>query len=325
MKKFFQNRAVAIAITALVIVGCLVYGWTRRTPAESVLQSSGAVELRDAAWVDDQAGVLSGTTESLISNYNESWDADYGSVIAVATVDTTGSADIPDYAYGYGTDLGLGSRDMLLMLAIDDNDFYFITSPDIPVPSSAVEDAFYDQFYDAYEDGNYDEAFQDFFREMDSVYSRYATPASTVVAYSPAAYSGGISAGSVIAVVILLLIVFWTFSAIDRARYRSWYGRYNGMAGAPVFVPLVFWHRPGGTWFRRMNFSFGAAQRARMNYSTPPRTGSNYRSNTTYRSGGSSRPGSFGGGGFGGSRGGGFGGSGGSRGGFGGGGFGGHR
>lgn len=70
-------------------------------------------------------------------------------------------------------------------------------------------------------------------------------------------FSAGLITGQIIRLIVLLLIAFWFFSAIDRARYRSWQGKYRGKAGAPAFTPLVFWHHPGGSWFRRMDASFG--------------------------------------------------------------------
>lgn len=350
MKVFFKKRSVAVGLTALVILGCLTYGWSNRTvknTPEAVAQKPTAgAAVRDAVWVDDSAGVLSGSTESLLSNYNASWDSSYNSVLAVATVDGTGRQDIEDYAYDYGTDLGLGSNDMLMVLDIGGDEWYFIPSSSEIVPDTQVENAIYDGFYDDYAEGDYDSALQGLFREMDRVYSRYAALASST-AYS--SYGSNVQNGyrvNVVSIVILLLLALWFFSIIDRARYRSWYGRYYGVSGAPVFVPLVFWRRPGGSWFRRMNASFGP--RTGPAPGAAPRPGANYTApRGTSRPGGfggsASRPGSFGTrggfggsgssfrggsfgsrGGFGGSRGGGFGGG---RGGFGGGrgGFGGRR
>ena len=121
---------------------------------------------------------------------------------------------------------------------------------------------------------------------------------------------------SIVGILILVLIAVWFLSASDRARYRSWYGRYNGIPGAPAFVPLVFWHRLGTAWAWRMGASFGASHAARAASRFYEHTNRNANRNATYNRGGSAfRSGSFGSrGGFGG-RSGGFG----SRGGFGGG------
>ena len=50
MKAFFQNRVVAIVLTAAVVLGCLVYGWTQRpatvpSPAQGDWVYDGAVLL----------------------------------------------------------------------------------------------------------------------------------------------------------------------------------------------------------------------------------------------------------------------------------------
>ena len=84
-------------------------------------------------------------------------------------------------------------------------------------------------------------------------------------------FSAGLIAGQFIRLIVLLLIAFWILSAIDRVRYRSWQERYRGRAEAPAFIPLVFWHRPGGSWFRRMDASFGRRANPESRNTAPPR------------------------------------------------------
>ncbi len=293
--KFLKNRTVAFAITALVIVGCLIYGmamtrWNTNTstigetaPDQAIIPDTAGSDY----WISDEAGVLSTDTKDTLSAYNAAWDAGYSSVLAVATVDSTNGEDIEAYAYDYGTDWGLGQNDMLLLLAIDDNEFYFILSGTEVVPDERVETAFYSAFYDAYVDGDYDAAFTGFFAQMDTVYGSYAGWTGSAETY----YAQGDPSGGGISpfgAVVLLVILYWIVSAIDRARYRRWYARYGTLLAPPVFVPILFWHRPGGTWFRRMD----AAVRR------PP--------GGPHGPGGPGGHGGFGGSGFGGSRGGGY-------------------
>ena len=350
--KFFKNKTVAWIITGLVIAGCLGYGlvqsYTVQTPVTPAAEQQVPVTV---SWVKDDAGLLSASTESRLDEYNARWDNDYRSVVAVLTVDSVGSQDMEDYAYDYGERWGLGENDMLMLISDRDAEYYFVPSYSEIVPDGMVKAALYDEFNDEYAEGDYDEALLDFFDEMDGVYD----------AYAPHAFSGSVSYNnpvqdnaSIISLLFVVIVILLIFNAIDKARYRTWYRRYGMMSTPTVqFVPLVFWHRAGGSWFRRMNSLYrnpytGAHPTAtRPNGMPPPGTRpGGYRPGTSYTNyktggshsgsfgssrggfggtrsgssfGGSSHSGSFGSsrGGFGGTRGGGFGG-GGSRGGFGG-------
>ena len=342
--KFFKNRTVAWVITGLVILGCLGYGlvqrYTAQTPTQTVVQTD---PIAANMWINDAAGMLSTSTESKLHSYNTRWDNNYRSVIAVATVDTVGGEDIEDFAYEYGAQWGLGENDMMLLLAEEDDDFYFVVSGTEIVPDEEVEEAFYDEFFDDYAAGDYDDAILSFFREMDEVYEEYAPKylsggTNEVYEYAPYSAPASDAASSLVMLVLFLVIILLIFNAIDKARYRTWYGRYGMMATPPVrFVPLVFWRRPGGAWYRRMNRMYTPGTYRPRPYTTgtgmpPPGTRPGTHS-SAFRPGsfGGSRPTGFGGtrsgssfgssrpGSFGGSRPSGFGGSrGGSRGGFGG-------
>ena len=349
--KFFKNRTVAWVITGLVIVGCLGYGLSQRSPnsTQAVVQTD---PIAANMWINDAAGMLSTSTESKLHSYNTRWDNNYRSVIAVATVDTVGGEDIEDFAYEYSAQWGLSEKSMMLLLAEEDDEFFFVRSDTEVIPDEEVEEAFYDEFFDDYAAGDYDDAILSFFREMDEVYEEYApkylsgstdSGQNYSVVTEPYFSESAALASSLITLLFVLVIILLIFNAIDKARYRTWYGRYGMMATPPVrFVPLVFWRRPGGAWYRRMNRMYTPGAYRPRPHTTgtgmpPPGTRPGTHS-STFRPGsfggsrptgfggtrsgssfGSSRPGSFGGSrpsGFGGSRGGGF--SGGSRGGFGG-------
>lgn len=341
--KFFKNKIVATILTLLVVAGCLAYGAYRK-PAELPAVTTGS-------WLLDDAGILSADTRSLVEKYNSAWDSEHKSVLALATVASTRGWDIDDYAQSLGEGWGLGYNDMLLLIDAGGDEFWTVVSDGASelLGYSEISDVFDEYFVSQYYAGSYNEAITGLYTAMNGLYANAGTTSTANaaeqggydeyyhyggeyadfdVAYGDyyTEYDGG---SSIFGVIIFLLLVYWIFSAIDKARYRSWSRRGIGTG----FVPIIFWHRPGGAWFRRMSapppprggrhpggFNPGPGPGPR------PGTGAGFNS----RPGGTrpgSRPGGFGGSGFGGSRGGfGGGGFGGSRGGgFGGGGFGGSR
>lgn len=322
--KFFKNKIVAIALTALVVLGCIGYGQYYRLYREPAPMAEPVYN----DWTYDGARILSPETLALVDKYNASWDADYQSVLAVATVPGTRNWKMSDYAQTMGENWGLGKNDMLLLIDDGGGESWLEISEEIKgkLTENGIKYVFSNSFEPAFESGSYDAAVTGFFQAMDTLYSEKMEKTSGAAPggsgyYSPYydAYDYGYSAGSsIVSIIFLLAVVFIVMSWIDRARYRRWHRRY-GMMGSPAvrFVPLIFWHRQGGVWFRGMNASMHRPPNMR-GPGPGPRQGPG---------GFGGRPGSFGGGGFGGgSRGGGFGG--GRGGGFGGGrggGFGGRR
>lgn len=346
--KFFKNRFVAILITVLVIAGCLAYGQYQK-PATVPMPAFGD-------WSYDGANILSDETEQFIDSCNAQWDAKYTSVLAVATVPSARNWDISDFAVTMGEKWGLGSNDMLLLIDEGGGEYWMVTSERMEdgVGYDKLYNVFEEYFDPAFQNGSYDAAVVGVLTAMDDCYTKAYGQLSEEDVYSgyyygydpyydASEYNYYDSAYTLSNIIVLLIILFVVLSWIDRARYRSWYGRYGTMARPPVtFVPLIFWHRPGGPWFRNMNARMGRGPGGPKGPGPGPGPGpgrpgggpgGSSRSNSfggsfgSGRSGGfgsSSRGGGFGGGGFGGSRGGGFGGGGfggGSR----GGGFGGRR
>ena len=361
--KFFKNKFVAIAITAAVIAGCLGYGQTQRpwSGSSSVVEMAEDAGNYDAAdyadWSYDEANILSSKTEKLVDSYNAKWDAKYGTILALATVEDT-DGYIEGYAYGMADDAGLGADDMMLLISANENEYWVVTADRITnvTGEAALQKVFETNFDATFASGDYDRAVSELYADLDEFYANNLTAHAVYGADMPATvYQGDSLAG----VLLFLLVVVLIVSAIDKARYRSWYRSYGTIASPSVtFVPLLFWHRPGGLWYRRMFGSMGGgiprgpapgAPRAPGSYGVnrgpggyaprsgyqPPNRGSGFGGSASRGSGftggsrssftGSSRSG-FGGSFGGSSRGSGFGGSsrgggsfGGSRGGFGGG------
>ena len=355
--KFFKNKFVAIAITAAVIVGCLGYGQTQRpwSGSHAVVESADTGNYDASAYADwsyDEANILSSNTEALVDSYNAKWDAQYGTILALATVKDT-DGDIENYAYDMADDAGLGADDMMLLISADEYEYWVVTADRVTnaTGKTVLQKTFETNFGQTFDSGDYDRAVNELYADLDDLYASTLTAHAVYGADLPApVYQSQSLAG----ILLFLLVVVLIVSAIDKARYRRWYGLYGTLASPPVtFVPLLFWHRPGGLWYRRMFGSMGGgiprgpapgAPRAPGSYGAnrgpggyaprsgyqPPNRGSGFGGSANRGSGftgssrssftGSSRSGFGGGAG----RGSGFGGS--SRGGgFGGGGFGGSR
>ena len=288
MKAFFQNRVVAIVITALVTVGCLAYGWTRK-PASVPSPSYGD-------WVYDGAEVLSSSTEFTVEDFNKSWNSAYGSVMAVATVDSTKGWELEDYSATLGSNWGLRANDALLLLDVGARQYWMSTGERLEnsVGYDTLYDMFQEHFVPDFRSRDYDAAVLNICSAMDSCYAQAygGSTGGTIATYTPYYDAGSESTGRVnlVSLVIVLVLLFLIFSAIDKSRYRRW--ATNGRSGynSASFIPLLFWHRPGGSWFRSMEDRYLGGGPGYRNGGSDFRSGS-YHNNAAYRSSsGSYRP-----------------------------------
>ena len=331
LKKF----PVAVFITVLVVLGCLAHSFFG-APAEPVPVQTGN-------WVSDEADVLSMETEDAIRSYNQAFDADYSSVIAVATVPSAQGWDLYDYAIDLAGEWGLGSNDMILVMDIGGEDAYFMEGGNWPGLDCT---GMLDQYMAAdFFSGDFDSAVLSLFSAMSAWYPEnggavHNDPYGGSSYYSGSStpsHSAGTSASSgFVGVILLLILLFAILSAIERSRYTRWHRQYGHIATPPVaFVPVFPWHRPGSRWFVRMGHrpppppphhhggpgyspppgSFGGGPRpgSRPNHFGSSRPSGGFGGATRRPSGGSfgASRGSSRGGSFGGSRGGSFGGRGG--------------
>ncbi len=244
MKKF----PVAVAVTALVVAGCLAYSL--------FVSPVAAVKVKPGDWIADEANVLSESTEDALRSYNQSFDQNYGSVIAVATVSSTRGWTMEDYALKLGEDWELGSKDLVLLLDIGGEDAYLMESGDWTTldPSAMLNQTMAADFFG----GNYDSAVLSLFSTMSGWYPEnggnarsdpYAGYAQPNNYSSP---SDGVFA-MILRVIIILLVIYLILAAIERARYRRWYRDYGYMSAPTVyFTPVFPWHRPGSSWYNRM-------------------------------------------------------------------------
>nr|WP_325237707.1 TPM domain-containing protein [uncultured Oscillibacter sp.] len=316
--KFLRKRPVAAVIMVLAILAGIALGQARKPAVEAALTGDFLY------LIHNEGGVISQDTAEYIEAMNASLFAQTGAQIAVDVVRTTGNEDIMDYAERTLNELGVGSRErengILLVLALE-NEYNGLPDGDYVIAwgggftagqQDRLEDILYSTLEDYFAAGRYDDGVRYTFRSLTdylgSIYHVRVTtaPPAPEDMGSYQTISGGyqstgaaVAVGSVVTgLVMLVILLFVLWVALDGMRYRSYRRRYYGPTVVGIPRPVdspVYWGRP----------------RRPRRPPPPPR-----------RPGG---PGGFGGGSFGGGarRGGGPGGPGSFGGGFGGGSFGG--
>ena len=305
--KFLQKKSVAILLTLVMIAAGIGLGQLRANQAPATpTQGPTALDtgLSTAAyedWLWDEADVFSGGEEKKICLYNANWDKRYSSLLAIAAVRNV-DGDIADYAYELGNEIGLGQGDALLVLDIGGKDAYLATGndfSDVLLNETQVSTYLDLYLYEDFMDGDYGEGVLTFMAALNERYVEEFGSATVSV-------DSGSGGDTLIGIIVLLLILVAIASLIDSIRYNSYRQRYYGIPNPPfVFRPILFWHGPRYSWYRRhWHRPPPPPPRGPGGFGGGPRPGGGS------RPGGSSRPGGFNnnrGGGFGGSsRGGGF-------------------
>lgn len=259
--KFFKKKSVAILIMVIAIVLAAfvgIYKGYRITPAPEYQPPGGNYGLEELSigeyrrWIDDQAGVLSGSVEDSIALYNANWDYRYHSLVAVVTVDGV-NGNLQDFAYDYGFDMGLGEGDAILVLDIGGNDAWLATGTDFAtmLTDSMATDYMDRYLYTHFMAGNYGSGVLDLFDGLNILYvdtfglgdgaKDYYTEGNDAPVY--VYQTGGIAVGGIVLLFILLIVIVLL---ADAGRYRRYRGGYYG----PTYVyrPFIFGrprvHRP---------------------------------------------------------------------------------
>ena len=337
--KFFQKRGVAIAVLILAILASGAWG-LHKAPVVSTPEGGEKLDpsLSTAAftqYVRDEADILSDKTEEAVGLYNANWDKMFGSIMAVVTVQS--SDDLENTAYDYAETMQLGTNNAILLIAKQQQDYYLVASGDFYDLLSSLSQSFVAScMEDGVQKGDYDAAVR-------SLCAALHVELSQQYQQSEAALD---EAASRVMFIMILIIFFILWIALDGMRYRRYRRRYMmpGMGIPTVVYRPIFWGRrpprgprPPRSGGPRPPYGGGNSGGNRRPPQPPRRPsssggsfggfgstgrGGGFGSGGSFGGFGSSRGGGFGGGSFGGSRGGGFGG--GSRGGgFGGGGRGG--
>ena len=325
--KFFQKRGVAIVVLILAIVASSAWG-LHKAPAVSTPEGGEKLDpsLSTAAftqYVRDEADILSDKTEEAVGLYNANWDKMFGSIMAVVTVQS--SDNLENTAYDYADTMQLGSNDAILVIAKQQQDYYLVASGDFYDLLSGLSQSFVAScMADSVQKGDYDAAVR-------SLCAALHVELSQQYQQSEAALD---EAASRVMFIMILIIFFILWIALDGMRYRRYRRRYMmpGMGIPTVVYRPIFWGRrpprgprPPRSGGPRPPYGGGNSGGNRRPPQPPRRPsssggsfggfgstgrGGGFGSGGSFGGFGSSRGGGFGGGSFGGSRGGGFGGGG---------------
>ena len=254
-------------------------------------------------YVNDNAGVLSSSTEQDIVEKNDALYAACGAQIVVVTVNDTEGLGAAEYSYQLANDWGIGSAQenngVLLLLSIGEQDYQCIQGSGLEdtLPTMTLSRILQEDLEPDFAAGDYDAGVQKTFNALyEQVCSIYgldpANPSAGLApGYEPdhSTASTGLFGLGLAAMVLpfgALILVLVVLSSL-RPRYgRRYYGR--------PYPPRPPYRRPGppppppGMWGGMMGSS----------HRRPPRSGGSFRmgGGGSFRSGGGFRGG--GGGGF---------------------------
>lgn len=254
--KFFKKRPVAIIIMILAIA--LSIGIGRLKGSVSAAPAPGLDKSLDAAYytrfIYDKADLLNSAAEDALAEYLANWDYRYNSVVAfmsVAWVD----GDAEDYAYDMAADYGLGEGDALLLVVESADEYRFVCGSDF---KTIINTKTAGRLADCMSNGGWQSCVLLFYSALNDIYvENFGTGNAGVsqstpggVQYNPAHRTSAVA--RIVLVAILAIIVILLLSAIDRSRYNTYRSRYYGVVNPPmVFRPILFWHGPQSSWYRR--------------------------------------------------------------------------
>ena len=319
--KFFQKRGVAIAVLILAILASSAWG-LHKAPVVSTPEGGEKLDpsLSTASseqYVRDDADILSGKTEEAVSLYNANWDKMFGSIMAVVTTDS--ASDMENAAYDYAIEMDLAADDAILLIAESEQDYYLLASGNFYDLLSGLPQSFVATCMEEnVQKNDYDAAVR-------SLCAALHVELSQQYQQSEAALD---EAASRVMFIMILIIFFILWIALDGMRYRRYRRRYMmpGMGIPTVVYRPIFWGRrpprsPRPPRSGGPRPPYGGSSGGNRRPPQPPRRPSSSGGSfggfgSTGRGGGFGSGGSFGGfgssrgGSFGGSRGGGFGGGG---------------
>lgn len=117
-----KKQGVAWVLTIVMIAAAVGIGQAKARP--------GGLDAGSAAYVYDDAGVLSASAEKKLTRRGEQlWD-DLGVVIAVVTCNY-GYSDLYSYAMDYAGSIGLGGYDFIVVLDISGDNYWLVQGADL--------------------------------------------------------------------------------------------------------------------------------------------------------------------------------------------------
>lgn len=300
--KFFKKQGVAVTICIVMIVAAIAIGFfgsAGKTEYKPDSAASAADWGREHAgeyvkFISDGAGLLSDSAVQKLAQTDAELDYTYSSIVAVAVVNGLGGQDIEDAAYDYGSALGCGETDLMLLIDTGSQDWYVAWGDEMSYyVNNELEIIFRSYMGEKVFSGSADKQLQALFTDLAGWYEDTIPVADS---HGETASAGSRLATLLLTVCIIIAVVAVIVALCARPR-RRYYGAARGSGG--------FWR----------GMFLGSMLNGNHRHSPPPPPhnppGGGFGGSSRGGFGGSSR-GGFGGGnrgGFGGSsRGGGFGG-----------------
>ena len=255
--KLFQKPWFAWLLTAVMIAAAVGIGLSKGpasntpTPAPDLGLDESLSTQQFAGYIWDEANALSSKEEELVCLYNANWSQRYGSIVAVAAVQSAGG-NIGDYAYDLGEEIELASADGVLVIDVSAKDAFLAVGPDYPLADSQVTSYLDNVLYPYVQKGSCGAGVLALFGALNDYYVDNYGLGYLDSSGSYATGYGGDTAIGVIMLVFILIAIVAVVSAIDRSRYNTYRQRYYGVVNPPVvFRPIFFWHATGSLWYRR--------------------------------------------------------------------------
>ncbi len=303
---FFKKRSTAWCILAVVIVFSYFTGQARRPADKIEILPSGV-------YVQDNADILSDSTEEYMTQLNNGLVSKVGAEIQVVTINTVGGQDIFDVAIKHANDTNLSANCCVFLIAVDDIDAVIVQGDDLlyAFPDDLLSQILQSNFtVKDFESRKLDSGAKAVFGELIALYEDYYNV--SIIRSSNIEYvqTSHMDFGTM-AVIMFFLFILLLMAIVSRPRRRTVITPV-GRTVRPVTPPMshtytTYRNNPprthtssrGGSFSSSRSGGFGSSSRG-GSFSSSSR--SSFGSSRSGGFGGGSRGGSFGGG----SRGGGF-------------------
>ncbi|MBR2132396.1 MAG: TPM domain-containing protein [Oscillospiraceae bacterium] len=239
--KIFKKKSVAILVMVAAILLASCYGLAS-APASDLSVTVGELDTtlptaNYKRYIIDEGNVLSDATEETLSIYNANWDMLAGRMVAVVTVWSTD--DVENAAWDWAEMLELGFDDAILLIDVSRQDYTVVASGSFYDDLAAQSPSFVDNaMLQQVEQKDYNAAVKSLFQQLHPLHEAY--------------FVSNDSAGALVGLVLLVIVLIVIFSMIDSLRFSHWNARYGTMAVPTVaYRPILWWHTPGSRWYRR--------------------------------------------------------------------------
>lgn len=282
--KFLNKTSVAVTLTVLIVALCCVLGYTRSAPDEVAVEDDHVVHRAGESnlnyylgWIDDGATLFSIDTIDILARLNLELDNQYDSLLAIKTVWHLSGMEIDAYAQNTADHLDLGSRDLLLLLDNNTQDWYVTYGGGIRSyveADNSLAKLFAQhlgpEFFAEGSDRN--QEILALFGNLNAWYEAHVPAAGgnhdPIFHFSEK--SGMASVGGIVKGILFtlaanswwIILLFLIFYVLDSIRFNRFYAR-RSQGNAPHYRPFLFWHAPGAQWYEKM---FQQAQDAEYGY-----------------------------------------------------------